>query len=120
MNQAEIKRKRAESILKELIPEALGALDDSRINSLNVVDVHCSKGRYDAKVYLDPEDLDQNQQQERLRQLQMISNYITRYVKEAEGWYKAPRFTFFFDDQVGRINRIEELFKKIKSQTNGT
>ncbi|HEY9129523.1 MAG TPA: ribosome-binding factor A, partial [Sulfurovum sp.] len=36
MTQEEIKRHRVESILKEIIPEALGSLDDERINGLTV------------------------------------------------------------------------------------
>jgi len=34
MTQEEIKRHRVESVLKEIIPEALATLDDTRINSL--------------------------------------------------------------------------------------
>ena len=44
MTHEEIKRHRVESVLKEIIPEALGSLDDERINGLTVTDVVCSKG----------------------------------------------------------------------------
>ena len=53
MTQEEIKRHRVESVLKELLPEAFSSLSDERINSLAVTDVKCSKGRSNAKVYLD-------------------------------------------------------------------
>ncbi len=53
MNPSEIKKLRTESILKELIPEALANLDDENLKNLCVVDVECKKGRYDAFVYLD-------------------------------------------------------------------
>ena len=36
MTQEEIKRHRVESVLREIIPEALATLDDSRINGLVV------------------------------------------------------------------------------------
>ena len=55
MTPAEIKVKRTESILKELIPEALSELSDARLHEVDVVDVQCSRGRSDAKVYLDPQ-----------------------------------------------------------------
>lgn len=43
MNPAEIKKLRTESILKELIPEALASLDDENLKNLCVVDVECKK-----------------------------------------------------------------------------
>jgi len=113
MTQEEIKRHRVESILKEIIPEALTTLDDSRINSLLVVDVVCSKGRSDAKVYLEPSFLSPKEQQEALKQLRSVSGYIQNHCKQSEGWFKAPRFTFEFDQQLEKTIRIEELFKQI-------
>ena len=50
-----IKIQKTESLLKELIPEALSNFEDSRINSLLITDVDCSKGKYDALVYISPE-----------------------------------------------------------------
>ena len=115
MTQEEIKRHRVESILKEIIPEALAQLDDSRINSLLVIDVVCSKGRSDAKIYLEPSFLTQKEQNEALKQLRKVSGYIQNQCKQMEGWFKAPRMTFEFDDQLEKISRIEELFEKIKA-----
>ena len=54
MTEAEIKLKRTESILAELIPEALSQLNDDRLHSLDIVEVKCSRGRSDAKVYINP------------------------------------------------------------------
>jgi len=116
MNQAEIKRKRTESVLRELIPEALGTLDDERINALSVTEVVCSRGRYDAKVFLDPSGIDPEEREEILRRLRKVAGYIKTYVKETEGWYKAPNFTFEFDDELDRISRIDALFKKIEKE----
>jgi ribosome-binding factor A len=115
MTHEEIKRHRVESILKEIIPEALGTLDDARINALLVTDVVCSKGRSDAKVYLEPSFLSEAEQQEALRQLKKVSGYIQNHCKQNEGWFKAPRFIFEFDKQLENVTRIEELFKKIES-----
>ena len=45
MTPGQIKVKRTESILKELIPEALSQLSDARLREVDVIDVKCSKGR---------------------------------------------------------------------------
>ncbi len=119
MTQEEIKRHRVESVLKEIIPEALATLDDSRINALLVTDVVCSKGRSDAKVYLDKSFLTEKEQREALKQLRIVAGYIQNHCKQSEGWFKAPRFTFEFDEQLEKVNRMEELFKQISSQKEG-
>lgn len=114
MTQEEIKRHRVESVLKEIIPEALGTLGDSRINSLLVTDVVCSKGRSDAKVYIEPSFLNEEEQNEALKQLRSVAGYIQNQCKQTEGWFKAPRMTFEFDHQLEKISRMEELFKQIE------
>ena len=121
MTQEEIKRKRVESILKEIIPKALATLLDSRINSLVVTDVVCSRGRSDAKVYLDKSFLDTKEQNEALKQLRKVASYIQNHCKQSEGWFKAPRLTFEFDDHFEKQNRMEELFKQIakRKDSNG-
>jgi ribosome-binding factor A len=116
MTPEEIKLKRTESILKEILPEALATLDDSRINRLGVNDVVCSRGRYDARVFLDRAGMNEAEQSEALRQLRKVTGHLTTYVRDSEGWYRAPKFTFEFDDQLDRITRMEELFAQIASE----
>ncbi len=116
MNPAEIKRKRTESVLKELIPEALGTLDDPAINTLVVTEVLCSRGRYDARVFIDPTGLDESQQAVALSKLRKVAGYIKTYIRESEGWYKAPNFKFEFDDELERISKMDELFKIIEGK----
>ena len=118
MTQEEIKRHRVESVLKEIIPEALGSLDDERINGLSVTDVVCSKGRSDAKVYLDKSFLNPKEQGEALRQLRSVAGYIQNHCKQSEGWFKAPRFVFEFDEQPEHQSKMEDLFKQIASRKN--
>lgn len=118
MTQEEIKRHRVESVLKEIIPEALATLDDERINGLSVTDVICSKGRSDAKVYLDKSFLNAKEQSEALRQLRRVSGYIQNQCKQSEGWFKAPRFVFEFDEQPEHQSKMEDLFKQIASRKN--
>ena len=119
MTHEEIKRHRTESVLKEIIPEALGSLSDERINGLSVTDVVCSKGRSDAKVYLDKSFLTPKEQGEALRQLRTVSGYIQNHCKQSEGWFKAPRFVFEFDEQPEHQNKMEDLFKQIANRNKG-
>ena len=116
MTQEEIKRHRVESVLKEVIPEALATLDDERINSLLVTEVVCSKGRSDAKVYLDKSFLSEKEQNEALRQLRSVAGYIQNHCKQSEGWFKSPRLTFEFDQQLEKQQRMEELFAQISKK----
>ena len=118
MTHEEIKRHRVESVLKEIIPEALGSLDDERINGLTVTDVVCSKGRSDAKVYMDTSFLSEKEQGEALKQLRAVAGYIQNHCKQSEGWFKAPRFTFEFDHQLEKVTRIEDLFKQIGTRNS--
>ncbi|HIM94598.1 MAG TPA: 30S ribosome-binding factor RbfA [Campylobacterales bacterium] len=113
MREEEIKRKRTESRLVELLPEAFSGMSDNRINALSVTAVVCSRGRYDAKVYLDKSYLSEKEQGEALRQLRAVSGYLSTYVRESEGWFKSPKFTFEFDEQLEQIATIEALFKQI-------
>lgn len=119
MTQEEIKRHRVESVLKEIIPEALATLDDERINGLSVTDVVCSKGRSDAKVYLDTSFLNEKEQRAALKQLRVVAGYIQNHCKQSEGWFRAPRFTFEFDHQLEKVSRMEDLFKQIENRHKG-
>ncbi len=119
MTHEEIKRHRTESVLKEIIPEALGTLDDERINGLSVTDVVCSKGRSDAKVYLDTSFLTPKEQNEALRQLRIVAGYIQNHCKQSEGWFRAPRLSFEFDHQLEKQSRMEDLFNQIAKRHEG-
>jgi ribosome-binding factor A len=113
MREEEIKRKRTESRLVELLPEAFAGMNDNRINALSVTAVICSRGRYDARVFLDKSYLSDKEQGEALRQLRTVSGYLSTYVRESEGWFKSPKFTFEFDTQLEKISNIDAIFKEI-------
>ena len=118
MTPAEIKRKRTESLLKELIPEALATLADERLHGVDIVDVHCSRGRSDAKVYLDPQLYAENEQRALIRQLDKARPLIEEYCMREQGWFRSPKLTFVFDDTLERSNAIEALFAKIAKETS--
>ena len=114
----EIKRLRTESVLKELIPEALASLNDAVLRGLCVTEVECKKGRYDAFVYIDKMMLDENEQKEVITKLNKVSRYLQNYCMEAEGWFKSPKFHFKFDDRLEYQNYMDDLFEKMYKDLN--
>lgn len=117
MTQEEIKRHRTESILKELIPEALATLKDVELKGLSVTEVVCSKGRNDADVFLDPSICDEEEQRLLLKKLGKVRTVLEKYCLTSEGWYKTPKFHFKFDDAMDRINRLEAIFEQIRQDS---
>ena len=113
-----IKLLRTESILKELLPEALATLNDSNLNNLSVIDVKCSRGKYDATVFLDPTFIHEDEKKYIISHLNKAQSYLQNYCKQAEGWYRAPKFSFKFDNSLDNQNSIDELFKKIEGELN--
>ena len=116
MTPAQIKLKRTESVLKELIPESLSQLADAVLREVDVVDVHCSKGRSDAKVYLDPQGYSEQERNVFLRKLEKARPLIEEYCMREQGWFRSPKLTFIFDDTLERSKNIEALFAKIAKE----
>lgn len=118
MTQSEIKVKRTESILQELIPEALSSLNDARMHELDVIEVKCSRGRSDAKVYVDPSMFNDEEKAFYVKQLKKVAPIIEDYCMKDQGWFKSPKLTFVFDDQLEKSQSIEDLFKRIEKEAN--
>jgi ribosome-binding factor A len=114
---AQIKLKRTESLLAELIPEAISQLNDARLHEIDVLEVKCSRGKSDAKVYLDPSIYSPQEQESLLKQLNKARPVIEDYCLKDQGWYKCPKLAFIFDDQFQKAQNIEELFKKIAKES---
>ncbi|MCK4875277.1 MAG: 30S ribosome-binding factor RbfA [Sulfurimonas sp.] len=113
MTEAEIKLKRTESVLLELIPEALGSLNDKRLHEINVIEVKCSRGKSDAKVYLDPASLSDQEKRDYLKLLRKARPIIETFCLKDQGWFRSPKLAFEFDELLKKSQNIEELFKKI-------
>lgn len=113
MTDAKIKLKRTESILLELVPEAIGSLNDKRLHELNVIEVKCSRGKSDAKVYLDPAAFTEEEKKTYLSLLKKARPIIETHCLKDQGWYRCPTFTFEFDEQLKQSQNMEELFRKI-------
>lgn len=114
MNTSEIKKLRFESVLKELIPEALANLDDEKLKNLCVTDVECKKGKYDAFVYLDTMFFNTHEQEQILAHLKKAARTLQNYCMSEQGWYRCPNLHFKFDDRLEYQNHMDALFERIK------
>ncbi|MDR3345672.1 MAG: 30S ribosome-binding factor RbfA [Campylobacteraceae bacterium] len=116
MTQRDIKQKRTESVLKELIPQALSQLEDEQLKGLCVTEVVCHRGRYDAEVFLDKTILTASEISQIYSKLNKVKRHIQNYCALEEGWFRAPSLTFHFDDLLDEQNRIDKLFDKIEEE----
>ena len=117
MNEAQIKLKRTETLLAELIPEALSQLNDNRLHELNVIEVKCSRGRSDAKVYIDPSSFSEEEKKVYLKQLRKARPLVEDFCLKDQGWYRCPKLAFEFDEQLKKSQNIEDLFKQIEKES---
>ncbi len=113
MTEAQIKIKRTESVLLELIPKALGQMNDKRLHELDIIDVKCSRGKSDAKVYINPHQLKEQEKRDYLKLLRKARPIVETFVLKDQGWYRCPTFTFEFDEQLVKSKNINDLFSKI-------
>lgn len=119
MTEAEIKLKRTESVLLELVPQALGAMNDKRLHVLDIIEVKCSRGKSDAKVYINPHELTEAQKNGYLKLLRKARPIVETYCLKDQGWYRCPTFTFEFDMQLVKSKNIDDLFQKIATRNRG-
>ncbi|MDN5088631.1 30S ribosome-binding factor RbfA [Aliarcobacter butzleri] len=109
-----INLQRTESLLMELIPQALSNLDDERINSLPITGVNCKNGKYDAIVYFDGSDFDKDETKAIISLLNRANGRIKSDVLASTSWYKCPNFTFVNDTSLEKSKHIEDLFAQIR------
>jgi len=105
---------RTESLLMELIPEALSNLDDNRINSLPITGVNCKNGKYDAIVYFDGSDYDKEEINVIISLLNRANGRLKTHILASTGWYKCPNFNFVNDTSLKKSKHIEDLFMQIR------
>lgn len=111
-----IKLQRTESVLKELIPEALSTLNDEMLRGLCVIDVECKRGKYDATVFLDEMMFDESDKNYILGHLKKVSKHLQNHCMQSEGWYRCPNFHFKFDSGLKEQNRMEALFDQVHKE----
>ena len=113
MTNKSVNLQRTESLLEELIPEALSSLNDLRITSLTITEVDCKNGKYDAKVYYDGSDFNNAELKEIRMALRKANGAIKSYILGATSWYKCPDFTFLVDNMLEKRAKMENLFAQI-------
>jgi len=116
MHNKSINLQRTQSLLIELISEALSKLNDNRINSLVITEVDCKHGKYDANVYFDGNSLDDNELKIVKQLLSKASGNIKSYCLNVTGWYKCPNFTFINDEHINKKVKMESLFTRIENE----
>lgn len=109
-----INLQRTESLLMELIPQALSNLVDERINSLPITGVNCKNGKYDAVVYFDGSDFSKDEIKTIISLLNKANGRIKSNVLASTSWYKCPNFTFVNDTSLEKSKHIEDLFAQIR------
>ncbi|MDF1883823.1 30S ribosome-binding factor RbfA [Sulfurimonas sp. SAG-AH-194-C21] len=119
MTEAQIKLKRTESVLLELVPKALGQMNDKRLHELDILEVKCSRGKSDAKVYINPHQLSAQEKRDYLKLLRNARPIVETFVLKDQGWYRCPTFTFEFDEQLEKSKNINDLFSKIAKRNKG-
>ena len=112
----DIKLARTQSLLKEILPSALANLNDTRLNSLNVIEVKCSRGKYFAEVFLNAPFATQQEKAEILTQLKKARGIIKEYCLEETGWFRGPDFEFSFDTTLEQENRLDKIFDTLQKE----
>ncbi|MCE3047166.1 30S ribosome-binding factor RbfA [Helicobacter kayseriensis] len=111
-----IKLQRSQSLLKELVTEALSTLNNPNLNSLSVTDVVCSRGKYNAEVFIESSSLTQSEKSLILRELKKAESVLREYILGSSGWFKCPRLTFKFDESLKSRNALDKIFEQIQKE----
>ena len=88
-------------------------MNDKRLHELNIIEVKCSRGKSDAKVYINPSQLNEQEKRDYLKLLNKARPIVETYCLKDQGWFRCPKFTFEFDEQLEKSKTIEALFKQI-------
>lgn len=114
MSDKNIRLLRIESVLKELISEAIGQMRDDSLLGLTVTDVRVSRGKNDALVFILDDTYSDTQKRQIIAALKKSSPIIANYCLAAEGWYKMPKLKFEFDESMSKMQNLEDIFSKIR------
>ncbi|RAX58006.1 ribosome-binding factor A [Helicobacter monodelphidis] len=119
MKEQQIRQKRFESLLLELINEGFCELNDSRINGLVAVRVEVSRGKYDAQVFLDSSFIQETEKKEIQKRLKIASGAIRDYCLQSSGWFRCPKLHFAFDNSLKQTQKLDALFAQIEKEREG-
>lgn len=118
--QQKIMQERRESFLKEVVHEALGSLGDCLLNTLEVTHVQCSKGKHDAKIFVESSGIDSKEQEQIMRAFKRARPIIQEYILNATAWHSAPKLTLAFDSSLQIQNNLDKIFATIQKNKDNT
>lgn len=113
---SEIKLQRSQALLLELLSEALSTLSNPALNSLSVTQVICSRGKYNAEVFIESSDFANEEKSFILRELKKAEGILREHILSSSGWFKCPKFTFKFDDSLKNANSLDKIFAQIAKE----
>ncbi|MDO7253307.1 30S ribosome-binding factor RbfA [Helicobacter cappadocius] len=110
---------RTQSVLKEMLQEAISGLSDTRVNSASVVEVVCSRGKYNADVFIHPDFYSPEEKKQVLKGLKKAEGVLREYILSVSGWYKCPKLNFCFDETLQKTKNLDEIFNQIAKEKEG-
>ncbi|TLD97452.1 30S ribosome-binding factor RbfA [Helicobacter jaachi] len=110
-----IKQQRLESLLQEVLSQALAELADSHINHLTITGVKASS-KQSAEVFIEGTDIPPQERKIILERLKKAQNILKDYVLSATEWFRAPELSFSFDDSLQNANRLEHIFAQLANE----
>lgn len=113
---------RQSSLLKELIQGSLSSMSDSTLNSLSVVKVRLSRGKYNAEVICDMpslKGLDEaaaaSLKDKTKAKLKKASHKIASDISKETDWFKVPKLVFTLVSYLEELNSLDAIFAKLES-----
>lgn len=110
-----IKAQRVESLLLEVLSEAIASLDDRRLNSLVITRIR-AKGKQSAEVYIEGTDIESSARSQILGCLRKAESALKEQILSATGWFKAPHLSFSFDDSLSNANALDKIFQHLAKE----
>ena len=114
--QGSIARQRKESMLKELVETALGELDNDLLRELEVVEVRCSRGFQDAKIFVEGSGLSENEKIEISKAFARARGVLQGGVLRASAWRSVPRLSLCFDSSLKYQRDLDSIFSEIEAK----
>lgn len=111
-----IKQQRTQSLLQEVLSEALSQLNDTQINNLSITRVICSKGKHSAEVFIEATDIAQDERKLIAQKLNKAQGILKEHILSSTQWFRAPALRFSFDDSLQNANTLDLLFAQIAQE----
>ncbi|STQ86622.1 30S ribosome-binding factor RbfA [Helicobacter muridarum] len=114
--QSRVIQQKREAFLKEIINEVFSSLHNEELNTLEIVDVRCSRGKYSAKIFIEASRLSKTQKQNIQKEFKRAKPFIQSSILHASKWFNAPKLILCFDSALQRQNKLDMIFAQISSE----